>query len=238
MPSKKDLAFQADVLERLHKLEEVNAVLKQDACTLQLKLESISDEKETESQQLEHISAQLAEITTSHSAVKYMWDSMPTMMAEMRQKHDVLASSIDSMRGILNAVKSEQEREERDAIYEIERERNDAVGVLRDYIKASQEEMKSIQDCFDNAMKTLRPIPEYADLCRHCHYRWWEHARHWDKSGLPYTQGWCEPDQQRWSPGGNRRTRNRCVNCDVPWDNPLRFSRASLQNLYSRSRAW
>ena len=221
MPSKKQSEFEADVLTRIIRLEEVNAVLKQDACKLQLKLECISQEKEDDVQQLEHISAQLAEITESHSAVKFMWESMPNMMAEMRQKHDSLASGIKEMRDILNAIKSEQEIEERDARLGIEHERNDALTKLRDYIATSQKEIEGVQACFNEAMQTLRPTPEYAEVCRHCMWKWWEQPNRWDKSGAPYSKGWQPPR------GDHRRTRNRCIKCDAVWDNPLRYSKTS-----------
>ena len=221
MPSKKQSEFEANVLARIIKLEEVNAVLKQDACRLQLKLENISQEKEDDVQQLEHISAQLAEITESHAAVKYMWESMPNMMAEMRQKHDRLAFGIKEKRDILNAIKSEQEIEERDARLGIERERNDALTKLRDYIATSQKEIEGVQACFNEAMRTLRPTPEHAEVCRHCMWKWWEQPNPWDKSGAPYSKGWVPPR------GDHRRTRNRCIKCDAVWDNPLTYSKTS-----------
>jgi phage-related minor tail protein len=203
MPSKKDLAFQADVLERLHKLEDANTALRRDASSFSLttstRLTSLEDTD---------VHERLASLETSGDAVKYMWESIPTMMAEIRQKHESLASSISDIRSILSAVKSEQEREERDAKFAIEHDRTDALNTLREYIQTSQEEMQGIKTCFEEAMKTLKPVPSGATMCRWCHHKWWEHGR---------SQG--DYDPRVWGRGARgTRTRNRCYKCDEVWE--------------------
>ena len=221
MPSKKDLAFQADVLERLHKLEDANTTLRSDASsfsrTTSTRLTTLEDTNVHDARRavgereaFAEMQERLASLETSGDAVKYMWESMPTMMAEIRQKHESLASSISDMRGILSAVKTVQETEERDAKLDIERERNGALAVLKEYIATTENDLKGIRACFDEAMKTLKPVPPYAQVCRWCHFKWWEHN---------HQKGSIDPRYTAYARGARgTRTRDRCIKCDEVWE--------------------
>ena len=226
MPSKKDLAFQADVLERLHKLEDANTTLRSDASsfsrTTSTRLTSLEDTNVHDARRavgereaFAEMQERLLSLETSGDAVKYMWESMPTMMAEIRQKHESLSSSISDMRGILSAVKTVQETEERDAKLDIERERNGALAVLKEYITTTENDLKGVRACFDEAMKTLKPVPPYAQVCRWCHFKWWEHG---------YKQGQQDPRYSGYGRGmRGTRTKDRCVKCDEVWE-AIRYS--------------
>ena len=222
MPSKKSVAqadFEADVLARIIKLEDANTTLRRDASSFSLttstRLTSLEDTNVHDARRavgereaFAEMQERLLSLETSGDAVKYMWESIPTMMAEIRQKHESLSSSISNIRSILSAVKSEQEREERDAKFAIEHDRTDALNTLREYIQTSQEEMQGIKTCFEEAMKTLKPVPSGATMCRWCHHKWWEHGR---------SQG--DYDPRGWGRGARgTRTRNRCYKCDEVWE--------------------
>jgi hypothetical protein len=225
MPSKKDLAFQADVLERLHKLEDANTALRRDASSFSLttstRLTSLEDSGVHEARRavgereaFAEMQERLLSLETSGDAVKYMWESMPNMMAELRKAHNDLFHAVESIRGAVSEIKTQEQRMEREEQRTFDEERLFAVNAVKETVAQTQQQMRDINLMLTDATKTLLPPPQGAQVCKHCRYHWWEDAR---CSG----RGYREP-HEHFPRDDRRRTKLRCYKCDEVWE-PIQY---------------
>jgi rubrerythrin len=213
MPSKKSVAqaeFEADVLARIIKLEDANTALRRDASSFSLttstRLTSLEDTD---------VHERLASLETSGDAVKYMWESMPNMMSEVRKAHSELSREVTNIIEAINEIKTQERHMEREEQRAFDEERLLAVNAVKDTVVQAQRQIQEVSSMLTDATRTLLPPPANADVCKHCGFHWWEDKR------CP-NRGYSEP-HERFPRDDRRRTKQRCYKCDEVWE-PIRYA--------------
>ena len=230
MPSKKQSEFEADVLVRLLKLEEQNADLKRahvqrektdnHNSILRTGQNQALDERVAALEQIGlnykvELLERIEELETSGSAVKYMWESMPNMMAEVRKAHSELYREVTNILGAVNEIKTQEQHMEREEQRAFDEERLLAVNSVKDTVVQAQRQIQEVSSMLTDATKTLLPPPSNAEVCKHCRFHWWEDKR------CP-GRGYSEP-HERFPRDDRRRTKQRCYKCDEVWE-PVRYA--------------